>query len=345
MSSIFLSYRRADSEPWAILLYNDLALKFGKKNLFFDIEHITVGEWKSQIKDNLNSSSVMLVLIGKQWLTLRLQNNDDVHRYEIKTAIDNDVTLIPVVIPGGEIPKLSDIPKEISRLFDYEAIELSTKEDERKLQLKELYKHISKITKIPQKKQYTGVAKLFSYVALAFSIIYIASMLPSWIHDYKISSYRDRWEDNYQESYEQLDTDIFESNANLFMKTIENNPESDPEKIIFDIINQKISTNKNAIIQIPKYAEFFMEWLEFCNNSSCKGSSVDNFFNDKIIEFWSNYKCWIGGLRWKGYSGDYSKVIETYYETDEGVLERRKKANDEREVKISNGLELCPSSN
>src|SRR6266487_6939511 len=72
MGSIFLSYRREDSEGQAGRLYDDLVAVFGSDSVFMDVAAIQPGrDFRKSIDQSLNSCGVFLSLIGKSWLTAK----------------------------------------------------------------------------------------------------------------------------------------------------------------------------------------------------------------------------------------------------------------------------------
>ena len=120
---LFVSYRRADSEATAGRLFEALRSRFGDR-VFFDTSSIPYGEdFRRVIRTRVAASDVVLVVIGKQWLTaadergLRLQQPDDPVRFEIETALAHDsVRVVPVRIDYAEPPSESALPASIRAL-------------------------------------------------------------------------------------------------------------------------------------------------------------------------------------------------------------------------------------
>ena len=120
---LFVSYRRADSEATAGRLFEALRARFGDR-VFFDTSSIPYGEdFRRVIRTRIAASDVVLVVIGKQWLTaadergLRLQQPDDPVRFEIETALARDsVRVVPVRIDHAEPPPESALPASIGAL-------------------------------------------------------------------------------------------------------------------------------------------------------------------------------------------------------------------------------------
>jgi len=91
MPRIFISYRRTDSPDVAGRIYERFAARFGRKNVFKDIDNIPVGtDFRAVIEDALLNCQVMLVVIGPNWLDAkdaegkrRLDNPEDFVRIEV----------------------------------------------------------------------------------------------------------------------------------------------------------------------------------------------------------------------------------------------------------------------
>lgn len=129
---IFISYRRSDTAGHAGRLYDQLKNYFGEDRVFFDVDTIKPGtNFEQKINNELDQSGAVLVLIGKQWLDLkdaagsrRLDDPQDYVRMEVGTALKKDVTVIPVLVQGAEIPSGRDLPPELYDLSRRNAIRL-----------------------------------------------------------------------------------------------------------------------------------------------------------------------------------------------------------------------------
>jgi hypothetical protein len=133
MSIVFISYRRNDSAGYAGRLADRLAKEWGEEWVFRDYDDISPGQdFFMTINDNLNSAHVMLVMIGKEWLTCpdesgrrRIDDPQDFVRLEIETALQRNIQIIPVLVKGARMPAPSDLPESISELAFRQAIELT----------------------------------------------------------------------------------------------------------------------------------------------------------------------------------------------------------------------------
>jgi formylglycine-generating enzyme required for sulfatase activity len=134
MASIFISYRREDSAPYAGRLCDRLRTHFeGTHEVFMDIDTLQPGDdFIEAIERIVSSSHVLIVVIGKQWLTIvdeegraRLENPDDLVRLEIQMALDRKLRVIPALVGGARMPKSHELPQELAALARRNAVEIS----------------------------------------------------------------------------------------------------------------------------------------------------------------------------------------------------------------------------
>jgi len=133
MGSIFLSYRREDSEGQAGRLYDDLVAVFGSDSVFMDVTAIQPGrDFRKSIDQSLNSCGVFLSLMGRSWLTAkdtsgqrRLDDPADFVRIETGAALKRDIPVIPVLVQGASAPKPDQLPDDLKELAFRNAVELT----------------------------------------------------------------------------------------------------------------------------------------------------------------------------------------------------------------------------
>lgn len=195
MAGIFISYWQADAKAWAIGLRDDLAKSFGDDQVFLDKDALGPGNWRDQLQCALNQCSVVLVLIGRQWLTItdeqqrpRITLPDDVHRQEIAIALSHQgVTVIPVLVDDAAMPKAEQLPDDIRRLTDQQAYKIGDTKARRKADLEVLVKAIEaaggpipkpEISEAESDKGQSPWYKLdYSAVGLAFVFTVIMAMI------------------------------------------------------------------------------------------------------------------------------------------------------------------------
>jgi small GTP-binding protein len=133
MSDIFISYRREDSERIAKRIYAWLIGQFGNRSVFMDLSGIEPGEnFQTAIHQGIESAQIVLAIIGKNWCTaanedgsLRLDNPDDVLRQEISGAIDKGLRVVPLLVGGATMPRLTDLPPILASLNSLNAFEVA----------------------------------------------------------------------------------------------------------------------------------------------------------------------------------------------------------------------------
>ena len=131
---IFLSYRREDAAPYARLLQHELRERFPDAQVFMDLDSVEAGlPFAEVIRDAVDSCAVLVALIGRQWVTLadeqgnrRLDDAGDFVRFEVQTALERGVRVIPVLVDGASPPHRQQLPSELHKLAGLNALELST---------------------------------------------------------------------------------------------------------------------------------------------------------------------------------------------------------------------------
>jgi len=134
MSQVFISYRRGYTSAYARGIYERLSERFGSDRVFMDIDTMEPGvDFVDYIDRALASASVMIALIGPDWLTSkdqrdrrRLDDPEDFVRIEVAAALDRaDVRVIPVLVGGTTMPGTDDLPEPLARLRRRNALEVS----------------------------------------------------------------------------------------------------------------------------------------------------------------------------------------------------------------------------
>ena len=133
MRSIFISYRRDDSEGQAGRLFQDLRDTFGPDTVFMDVSGIEPGiDFRRAIERQTASCGVLLALIGRNWLTItnpdgtrRLDDSNDVVRFETASALRRDIPVIPVLVQGARMPRAEDLPDDLKDLAFRNSVEIT----------------------------------------------------------------------------------------------------------------------------------------------------------------------------------------------------------------------------
>jgi len=125
---IFINYRRADAGSTAFRLADALERHLSPGQVFVDRKGLKGGDqWKQKLRAEVDNCQVMLVLIGKKWLSVRdpvtekrrVDQEDDWVRNEIEwmRAAEEPAglpaaqqrTIIPVLLNGARMPNSDQI--------------------------------------------------------------------------------------------------------------------------------------------------------------------------------------------------------------------------------------------
>lgn len=127
---IFISYRRSDAGALAGRIADTLQADFGTSNVFYDHESILAGaQFPDSIRRALVESTVVLVLIGRNWLASaddagrrRLDIEEDFVRIEIATALAcPNVMIVPVLLEGAAMPSAGELPAALQPFAAHQA--------------------------------------------------------------------------------------------------------------------------------------------------------------------------------------------------------------------------------
>lgn len=120
-NSIFVSYRRSDSQHAALALADALGWAFPAGEVFFDRMSIEgADEWPRAIRDAVNQASLMVVVMGEGWLRAcdkhgrrRIDQPGDWVRQELVTALRRGIEILPVTLDKATVPEPDALDPEI----------------------------------------------------------------------------------------------------------------------------------------------------------------------------------------------------------------------------------------
>ena len=130
---IFMSYRREETGWAAGWLFDSLASRFGRDQVFKDVDSIEPGDdFVDVITTAVGSCHVFLALIGSRWLTVtdqegrrRLDDPRDFVRLEIEAALERGIRVIPVLVDGARMPHADQLPESLTSLARRQGLKLS----------------------------------------------------------------------------------------------------------------------------------------------------------------------------------------------------------------------------
>ncbi len=130
--NVFISYRREDSGGYAIAVYKELVRRLGSDyHVFMDIDSIDAGaDFVEVVEKALKDCDVVLVLIGPNWLDLTVARDKekpkkpDWARIEVDAALRHHLRVIPLLINQAVMPSVEELPKDIRKLSNLNALEI-----------------------------------------------------------------------------------------------------------------------------------------------------------------------------------------------------------------------------
>lgn len=120
---IFISYRREGGYDTAQLLYDRLT-QMGYR-VSFDLETLRGGKFNTQLYRRIEQCSDVLVIMSRDSLNLRENQEDDWFRLEIAHALKHKKNIVPVFLRDFKFPQKGELPEDIVDLVDYQGVTAS----------------------------------------------------------------------------------------------------------------------------------------------------------------------------------------------------------------------------
>ena len=168
---VFFCYRREDS-GYTGRLYDRVRDRFPNR-VFFDVADIPLGQnFVETIRRAIMASRVLIAVIGKNWQSAtdpdghrRLDNAQDFVRIEIAMALEGELEILPVLLPGAAMPRAEELPDDIAALAHRQAIEISDADFDHDVDL--ISGGLEKALGITQRRRYLrGAALVLAALAL-----------------------------------------------------------------------------------------------------------------------------------------------------------------------------------
>src|SRR5438067_1476596 len=122
MPKMMISYRRADTDVIAGRIHDWLGRQYGADSVYFDVESIPFGvDFRTHIRQAVTDSELMIVVIGQQWLggnengRSRIHETNDFVRFEVETALECNIPIIPVLVGTAHMPTPDELPESLRR--------------------------------------------------------------------------------------------------------------------------------------------------------------------------------------------------------------------------------------
>jgi TIR domain len=128
---VFISYRRDDAAGYAGRLEEALERRLGHGSVFRDVLDIAPGDdFVQAIRTRLQGAKTVLVLIGPRWAgadasgARRIDDANDFVRLEVAVALESGAMVVPVLLPGAEMPAQASLPPPLQALARRNALSL-----------------------------------------------------------------------------------------------------------------------------------------------------------------------------------------------------------------------------
>ena len=188
MGSVFISYRREDSEGQARALFQDLVARLGRDSVFMDVDSIGLGrDFRAVLQERLATCDVMLALIGRDWVDgkdksgrRRLDIPGDFVRLEIAAALKRNIPVTPLLLHGAQMPSAEQLPEDLSDLAYRNGFELSHNRWESDVQ--ELIKRLGLVTRNDTPSGVTQPAKKPWFAIAGASVVAIAVAVGGFLY-------------------------------------------------------------------------------------------------------------------------------------------------------------------
>jgi hypothetical protein len=124
---LFVAYRRGDAPGHAGRIGDRLFDYFGPGQVFRDIESVPIGaDYVAFIREKLQLAFVMVVIIGLNWAKdPRLATPADLHREEIRTALNRGIHIVPALVQDSAMPSEEELPEDIRALARQNGVEIT----------------------------------------------------------------------------------------------------------------------------------------------------------------------------------------------------------------------------
>jgi hypothetical protein len=120
MLRVFISYRRDDTRAITGRIHDHLDKRY---DVAMDIYHLAYGtDYTAEIKEQVKRSNVLLSVIGPNWIGAtegkqpRIQDDKDLVRVEVETALESGIPVIPVLVDDASIPASEELPESLRNL-------------------------------------------------------------------------------------------------------------------------------------------------------------------------------------------------------------------------------------
>ncbi len=136
MSGIVVLYRRMDSAFETNAIVVEVARKYGRGNVFYDIDTIPPGiNFLEYITRGISQAALVVCVIGNNWFGIsesgsrRIDSPQDFVLLELQVALKYRIPIIPVLVQGAQMPSSEQLPTSIASFAELNGISLHNMSD------------------------------------------------------------------------------------------------------------------------------------------------------------------------------------------------------------------------
>ena len=121
--AFFLSYRRLDVPDVVGRIHDRIASHFGAKSVFRDVDSIAPGtDFRLHLQQAMEGCQALVAIIGPRFLPVTDETAPDYVVEEVASALERNLTVVPVLVHGAEMPRPERLPPRIKDLSFRQAI-------------------------------------------------------------------------------------------------------------------------------------------------------------------------------------------------------------------------------
>lgn len=111
---IFINYRRSDAQSIAGRIHDRLERHF---KVYRDIQIPGAQDFEKHLEQALHHCDVMVAIIGRTWVSDRLNDDNDFVRRELERALERQIPIFPVLVEDAKPPASTDLPNSLHALL------------------------------------------------------------------------------------------------------------------------------------------------------------------------------------------------------------------------------------
>ena len=136
VTPVAISYCRDDSAAITGRIFDRLVARYGADSVFRDVDNIPLGvDFREYINNMLAQTDITLVVVRQRWFRplpgrrRRIDDPADPVRVEVETALRNGMPVVPVLVEGGAMPNVDQLPDSLKEFVYRNGLEVDSGRD------------------------------------------------------------------------------------------------------------------------------------------------------------------------------------------------------------------------